>query len=165
MEGFDTAHHCPFCLFLDDLQPINGLNFLFLSAVLRFFSLTLLSLLLILLLLLCILHDDQLLQILDLLPHIANHLILPLNLRPQIQNFPLVAPLLSLYLCFEVVIDSNNTLLEHMLILMQLLPYITFEPFTNTHHHFPSLSHFFPSCCYLLLLPSETVYFLLKMDE
>lgn len=156
MEGLNTAHYCPFRLLFDHFQAINGLYFLFLL-VLHFLSLVFLSFVSRLLLLLCILHDDQLLQILDLLPHVADHLILPLNLRPEIQYFPLVASLLPLNLRFEVVIDPDNALLKHTLIAIQLLAYITFEAFTKPSYHFLSFPHLLPRCCYPLLLSSEAL--------
>lgn len=140
MEGLYTTHHCPFRFLFDHFQAVNGLH---------------------LLLLLGVLHDDQLLQILDFLPHVADDLILPLNLRPEIQNFPLVASLLPLHLRFEVVIDPDYSILKHTLIAIQLLTYIPFESFTKPRYHLLSPPDLVPGCCYPLFLSPEAVYLLL----
>lgn len=119
----------------------------------------------VLLLLFCVLHDDQLLQIFNLLPHVANDLILPLNLRPEVQDFPLVASFLSLHLRFEVIVNPDNSILKHLLIAIQLLTYIPFQSLTKTSYHRLALSYLVPCCCYPLLLPSEAYYLLLYVLE
>lgn len=164
MEGLYAAHHCSFCFLFDDLQAVDGLHFLFLL-FLDLLSLIVLLLVCVLPFLFCVLHDDEFLQILDLLPHVADDLILPLNLRPEIQDFPLVASLLPLHLRFKVIIDPDDSILKHPLIPIQLLTYIPLQSLTKASYQLLAPPDLVPSRCYALLLSSEALYLLLQVLE
>lgn len=162
MEGLYAAHDCSLSFLFDHLQTVDGLHF-FLLLFLGLLSLVVFLLVCVLLLLLCVLHDDQFLQILDFLPHVADDLILPLNLRPEIQDFPLVASLLSLHLCLKVIINPDDSILKHPLISIQLLTYIPLQSLTKASYQLLPLPNLMPGRCYPLLFPSEALYLLLQV--